>query len=411
MDGASKPHLLVLTSTYPRWVDDPEPGFVHELAKRLVADFDVTVLAPHTRGAKAEEDVDSVAVRRYRYAPASWETLVNDGGMVVNLRRNPLKWLLVPGFLLSQAWVARQLVRQKSVDVLHVHWLVPQGLVLLLLRMSGCGTPCLVTSHGADLYSLRGPLLNALKRRIVRACAAMTVVSSAMRSEAERIGLRPPRLEVLPMGVDLQGRFVPDAAAGRSADHLLFVGRLVPKKGLTYLLDALPRVLARRPAVTLAIAGFGPEEHSLRAQVQRQGLEAKVEFLGARPQSELPALYRSANLFVAPFVRDAAGDQEGLPVALMEAIACGCPVVAGDVAGLEDLLGAASGDIRVNPRDDAALAAAILAALDNPLVARIRALELRQAVAQRMDWAVIAAGYAGLLKDCMRISGKAEQGS
>ena len=56
-DDARKPRLLVLTSTYPRWRDDPEPGFVHELSKRLVADFDVTVLAPHARGAAVEEEV------------------------------------------------------------------------------------------------------------------------------------------------------------------------------------------------------------------------------------------------------------------------------------------------------------------------------------------------------------------
>lgn len=406
-DGTRRPRLLVLTSTYPRWRDDPEPGFVHELAKRLATDFDVTVLAPHARGAKVEEEMDGVAVRRYRYAPASWETLVNDGGMVANLRANPLKWLLVPGFLLSQAWVARRLVRQKSVDVLHVHWLVPQGLVMLLLRFSGCRTPYLVTSHGADLYSLRGPFLNALKRRIAKGSAAMTVVSSAMGAEVERLHMQPPRLDVLPMGVDLQGRFVPDATQHRRADRLLFVGRLVPKKGLTHLLDALPQVLARHPSVTLVIAGFGPEEQALRAQVQRLDLGSRVEFLGARPQSELPALYRSASLFVAPFVRDASGDQEGLPVALMEAIACGCPVVAGDVAGLQDLLGSASRDICVDPRDSAALAAAILAALDNPDAARARALKLRQAVAERVDWSVIAAGYARLLKGCVHTPGKA----
>jgi len=409
--GARKLRLLALTSTYPRWRDDPEPGFVHELAKRLTADFEVTVLAPHARGAEVEEIMDGVAVRRYRYAPVDWESLVNDGGMVANLRRNPFKWLLVPGFLLSQAWVARRIIRQRSVDVLHVHWLVPQGLVLLLLRLSGCRTPYLVTSHGADLYSLRGPLLNALKRRIARASATMTVVSSAMRAEAKRIGLQPPRLVVLPMGVDLQERFVPDAAQSPSTDRLLFVGRLVPKKGLTHLLDALPRVLARRPAVTLAIAGFGPEEQSLRVQVQRLGLEARVEFLAARPQSELPQLYRDASVFVAPFVRDASGDQEGLPVALMEAIACGCPVVVGDVAGLQDLLGAASRDICVRPDDNAALAAAILAALDNPAEARAQALKLRQAVAARVDWPIVAAGYAGLLKSCVRTPGNAGQGS
>src|SRR5690348_10765502 len=177
---ATKPRLLVLTSTYPRWRDDPEPGFVHELSRRLAADFEVTVLCPHAPGAKTLEELDGVSVERYRYAPTAWETLVHDGGMVANLKRKPLKWLLVPGFLLGQAWAARRIVRRRSVDVLHVHWLIPQGLATLLLRLLGCRVPYLVTSHGADLYSLRGSLSRALKRRVAAGSAAMSVVSSAM---------------------------------------------------------------------------------------------------------------------------------------------------------------------------------------------------------------------------------------
>lgn len=400
-DATRKPRLLVLTSTYPRWRDDPEPGFVQELAKRLTGDFEVLVLAPHARGAAVEGELDGVRVRRYRYAPASLETLVNDGGMVANLRNNPLKWLLIPGFLLSQTWVTWRLIRRFRPQVIHAHWLLPQGMVVTLLAKLTRTPPFLVTSHGADLYSLRGRLLNAAKRGVAAASTAMTVVSTAMQEEVRRVGMQPPRLEVLSMGVDLTGRFAPGPATERRRDRLLFVGRLVPKKGLTHLLDALPQVLAERPGVKLTIVGFGPEEAALRAQVQRLGLGATVEFLGARSQAELPPLYRSAALFVAPFVRDAAGDQEGLPVALMEALACGCPVVAGDVAGMQDLLGVAAAEVCVDPRDTQALVKAILAGLVDPAAAAARALELRKAMATRVDWTVIAAGYARVLKGCI----------
>ncbi|HEV2212045.1 MAG TPA: glycosyltransferase [Gammaproteobacteria bacterium] len=398
---ATKPRLLVLTSTYPRWRDDPEPGFVHELSRRLAADFEVMVLCPHAPGAKVEEELDGISVERYRYAPAAWETLVHGGGMVANLKRNPLKWLLVPGFLLGQAWAARRIVRRRCVDVLHVHWLIPQGLAALLLRLFGCRTPYLVTSHGADLYSLRGALPRALKRRVAAKSAAMSVVSGAMVEEAARLGLRPPKLEVLSMGVDLHGRFVPDTAVRRQADRLLFVGRLVPKKGLPYLLDAMPAVLARRPGVRLAIVGFGPEEVALKAQVKRLGLTTQVEFLGAKTQPELPELYRGASLFVAPFVKEASGDQEGLPVALMEAVGCGCPVIAGEVAGLRDLLGAAADQVCVDPKDSAALAAAILKSLEAPVEAATRALEVRRVALEKVDWSAVASGYSRLLRDCI----------
>jgi glycosyltransferase involved in cell wall biosynthesis len=265
--------------------------------------------------------------------------------------------------------------------------------------------PYVVTSHGGDLFGLRGKLLTALKRKVAASSAAMTVVSSAMREETARLGLRSPRVQVLPMGVDLRRRFVPDPTQTRAHDELLFVGRLVPKKGLTHLLDALPLVIAQRSQVKLVIAGFGPEQPALQAQAARLGIGDRVEFKGATPQQQLPALYRHASLFVAPFIRDASGDQEGLPVALMEAIGCGCPVIAGDVAGIHDLLGPAAADVVVRPDDAVALADAILASLQDPEAAMARAVVIRAAAAARVDWEQIAHQYADLIESCIRKPG------
>jgi glycosyltransferase involved in cell wall biosynthesis len=400
MTESSKPAMLVLASTYPRWRDDAEPGFVHELCRRLAGRFRVIALVPAAPGADPGGVLDGVEVIRYRYAPRVLQTLVPNGGIVANLRAARWKWLLLPGFVVGQYLAARRILRSRKVDLIHAHWLLPQGLVARrLARLHKI--PYLVTSHGGDLFGLRGRLPTRLKRKVANDCAAMTVVSSAMRDEAARIGLRPPRIEVLPMGVDMQDRFVPDDRSQRVADELLFVGRLVAKKGLTYLLDALPAVLERRPSTILNIVGFGPEENALKSQARRLGIERSVKFVGATPQQELPALYRHASLFVAPFVRDASGDQEGLPVALMEALGCGCPVVVGNVAGVRDLLGTAADAACVDPRDRAALAAKIIAALDDPPGAAYRAQSLRAAAMDRVDWRRIADGYADLLESCI----------
>jgi glycosyltransferase involved in cell wall biosynthesis len=333
-----KPGLLVLASTYPRWKDDHEPGFVHELSRRLCDAFDVTVVTPRTPGAAAREEMDGVRVIRYRYAPASMETLVYDGGIAANIARAKWKLLLLPGFVVGQYLAARGVLKAGGIDVVHAHWLVPQGLVARFAAVRS-STPYVVTSHGGDLFGLRGRIATWLKRLVAQRAAAMTVVSSAMREEATRIGLAPPSITVVPMGADLRERFVASESVERSRDRLLFVGRLVPKKGLPHLLEAMPLILARRPDAVLEIAGFGPERAALERQVSTLGIGDSVRFLGALPQQALPELYRRAAVFVAPFVRDTSGDQEGLPVALMEAIGCGCPAVVGDVAGVRDLLG------------------------------------------------------------------------
>lgn len=391
-----RPGLLVLASTYPRWRNDHEPGFVHELSRRLAAEFRVTVVTSHSPGALARESMDGVDVIRYRYAPGALESLVYGGGMAANLRRAPWKAVLLPGFLVSMLLAAFRVLRNTPIEVIHAHWLLPQGLVARWVAR-GRGVPYVVTSHGGDLFGLRGRLATRLKRAVADASAAMTVVSTAMRDEARGLGLRPPTLDVLPMGVDLQSRFVPDAKVQRDRDRLLFVGRLVPKKGLAHLLEALPLVAARRPGVVLDIAGFGPQQAALRDQARRLGIASRVDFIGAMPQHELPALYRRASLFVAPFVRDASGDQEGLPVALMEAIGCGCPAVVGFVPGLEDLLGDATRAISVVSGDHAALADAIVSALEDPAAAMARANALREAATGKVGWSSIAGAYGRLL--------------
>lgn len=391
-----RPTLLVLASTYPRWENDPEPGFVHELCRRLARSFDVVAVVPDAPEAAPSGMLDGVEVLRYRYAPRMLQTLVNNGGIATNLRRSPWKWLLVPGFIGGQYLAARRVIRARRVDAVHAHWLIPQGWIArILLRRHGA--PFVVTSHGGDLFGFRGKALQVVKCKVAQASAAMTVVSSAMRDEVVRLDLRPSRLVVLPMGVDLQHRFVVDVDAKRQVQQLLFVGRLVPKKGLPHLLHALPKVLATRPGVTLKIVGFGPEQPALMTLAKQLGIDAQVEFCGAIAQPELPALYRQASAFVAPFVRDESGNQEGLPVVLMEAIGCGCPAIVGNVPGVSELLGDEANAVCVDPRDADALAEAILDVLDHPDVARQRALAIRRAALDKVDWEHIALSYGQIM--------------
>lgn len=394
------PTLLVLASTYPRWAGDVEPAFVHELARRLTRRFRVIVLAPHAQGAKRRELLDGVEVQRYRYAPERLETLVNDGGIVTNLRRASWKYLLVPGFVLMQAWQAWRLVRRCRVDVIHAHWLIPQGVVAALLRsLPGKRVPFLVTSHGADLYALKGRLMESIKLFVADRASTVAVVSGAMRRRLVGMGVRMDKAAVMPMGVDLESRFVPDLSVARSGREILFVGRLVEKKGLRFLLDAMPRVLVRVPEASLSIVGFGPEEAALKEQARALGVNARVRFIGPVSQQQLPDLYRRAALLVAPFVTAASGDEEGLGLVLVEAAGCGCPVLAGDVPAVRDVLGHGALNV-VDARDVDQLAAAIIGILHDPRSATIGAATLREGLLGKFGWNHVANAYAASLARC-----------
>lgn len=384
------PKLLVLTSTYPRWRDDAEPAFVHELSRRLVDRFHVTVLCPHAPGAQMRETLDGVNVIRYRYAPTPLETLVNNGGIVTNLRRNKWKFLLVPGFLLVQLWWARRLIRRGEVDIVHAHWILPQGIVAALTqRVSGKRrVPFVVTSHGADLFALRGRLAQWLKRFVVRRATAATVVSEGMREPFLELGADPASLSIEPMGVDLTGRFTPDLSIERSRDEILFVGRLVEKKGLRHLIDAMPLVLKSRPTAFLTVAGFGPELEERREQAARLSIEDRVRFLGAVKQEHLPELYRRAAVLVAPFVEAVGGDQDGLGLVVVEAAGCGCPALVAELAATRHLRGVSPLIKVASWRDASELAATIIS---------FQVQDGRSDALLKFDWMERADAYAATL--------------
>jgi glycosyltransferase involved in cell wall biosynthesis len=399
---AQRKKLLVLASTYPRWAGDPEPGFVHELSKRLTDVFEVAVLCPHAQGAMEQEVLDGVYVTRYRYAPSAWETLVNHGGITTNLRNKPWKWLLLPCFLFAQFWATWTNIRRYQPDIVHAHWLIPQGLFIAVLKLIDKQTPpFLVTSHGADVFAFRSRPMQALKRFVTQQAAVLTVVSQTMREELLQLEEDQSKIEVMPMGVDLSERFTPDPAITRSNNEILFVGRLVEKKGVRFLLDAMPKILALHPAAHLLIAGFGPEEVALKRQVEQLGLQNTVQFLGAITQTELPALYRRAAVMVAPFVQAENGDVEGLGLVVVEALGCACPVIVGDVPAVYDLIPKDSGWI-VPPAGAEKFAASIVAILTDQPSAQQKVHHIRLSLLNTLSWQTIAARYVALIHSILR---------
>ncbi|MCK5716704.1 MAG: glycosyltransferase, partial [Thiomargarita sp.] len=247
--------ILVMTSTFPRWKGDLEPPFVYELSKRLSHYYKVHILAPHDKGAALSENFDQLKITRFRYFFTKYQTLAYDGGILSKLKQNPWRYLLVPLFMIAECWALIRLLRQEQFDLIHAHWLIPQGFIAVL----ACAffkkpPPILCTSHGGDLFALRGKLFKRLKQIVLHRATALTVVSQAMQKTAVSIGAEASKIQVIPMGVDVLNQFIPPVNARRE-NSLLFVGRLVEKKGLFYLLAALPLIIKAHPNIILTIAG------------------------------------------------------------------------------------------------------------------------------------------------------------
>jgi len=386
--------VLVLTSTFPRWKDDTEPKFVENLCRCLASENDIDIIAPHCAGAAKEEIVSAtMKVFRFRYAPDKWESLAYEGGILPNLKTNPIRLLLVPLFLLGQMWLCTKLLRKQSYDVIHAHWIVPQGLIAILARrLSASDAMVVVTSHGGDLYALKGRVLSAIKSWILRKSDALTVVSKAMHSKAIELGANPEHLSVIPMGVDSYQTFYPlDAHSARA--NLIFVGRLVDKKGIEYLLGAMPQIIAKHPDTFLHIVGDGPLMPELKLRSIALGIESAVVFEGGIVNTEIPNLLRKALIAVAPSIVTDSGDQEGTPVSIMETMACGCATIVADYPGASDIIDNGSNGFLVPQKDSEAIAEKVCHLLSNIELCESLCKAAQKTVRNRYDWRVVSDAF------------------
>lgn len=384
--------LLVLTSTFPRWAGDTEPAFVFELCRRLTADWDVTVLAPHAAGALRRETLDGIFVLRYRYGPAAWEKLAYEGGILANLKRRPWLICLLPSFLIAQLWATRRELRALRPAAVHAHWIVPQGIVLAAaLAGAGQRPRTICTAHGSDVSALRGCFWVGQRKWVASRLDRIVAVSQELKDRLVSEGCPREEVDVIPMGADLAGMFTP-ADQTRSQNEILFVGRLAREKGADILLAAMPRILAQRPDATLTLIGDGPEKVSLRDTAHRLGLSDRVRFSGALPHAVLPDYYRRATLLVLPSRR------EGFVLVLVEALGCGCPVAAADLPAVRNLLdnGRNGGLFRLEDPND--LARVVLELLSDAPAAAALARRGREAVVDCCDWHTIAWRYGQALE-------------
>lgn len=344
-----RPRLLVVASTYPAYPGDGTPAFVRDLAIAESAEYETTVLVPSIRGAAGSETEGSLTVRRFRFFPRRWEDLA-DGAILENLRTKKSRWLQVPFFLLFEIIAIRRVVRQFKPDVIHAHWLIPQGAAALIAAPR---VPKLVTTLGGDLYGLRDPLSRRVIRAVLRNAKLATTMNLDMRDRLIDLGSTPGSTEVLPMGADLDYIRPLAAAVSREPGRVLFVGRLVEKKGLTHLIDAV-RMLPDVP-LALHVVGDGP----LRADLEAQAAGLPITFLGALGRTELAAEYGASTVAVFPSVAAASGDQDGLPVALLEAMSAGTAVVVSRMPGLAEAVVDGDSGLVVTPGSPTELAEAI----------------------------------------------------
>ena len=280
-----------------------------------------------------------------------WTTIGKALTIEVEGRRERLKTLahVIPAISLALYW------RKKPIRHIHAHW-AHTATTIAMHASELLGVNFSFTGHANDLFVHRVGLVGKLRRARFVVC-----ISEFHRRFYLALGADPAKLCVVYCGIDMdryEERINDDKSLGLPS--ILGVGRLVEKKGFRDLIAACSVLKERGIAFSCIIAGSGPEESRLRSQITEAGLSDDINLTG-RPvrQEDLPSLLHASRVVALPCVRDSDGDMDGLPQVLIEAMACGIPVVSTRLVGIPDLVRCGSHGTLVEPEDVTALADAL----------------------------------------------------
>jgi len=349
--------ILFFSMVYPRAYEPTRGTFCYATCKALAQRHQVRVVSPQAwmECLRRPQPLDPRFVSEV--GPTEYPCYVYPPGM---LRASYGSWM----------WhsVRRSLLRvagEFRPQAILSQWADPDGTTAVRLGRR-LGIPSGVIVGGSDvLLMVQDPRRRAVVARTLQSAQAVFAVSQDLREKTIALGVDPQRVHVVYRGVD--EAFSPGSReeARRRLDlpvegeMVLWVGKMVPVKGLEVLLDAFARVAQARPQASLVLVGGGPRRGAVEQQIRALGLQDRVRLMGLIESERLPDWYRAAD------VTALSSHSEGIPNVLRESLACGTPYVATRVGGIAEL-----GDhpaLRlVPPGDAAAMASALEQALAHP---------------------------------------------
>jgi len=319
-----------------------------------------------------------------------------------NLKRSHLAKLEVLPFLISELLLTLFLVIKNKIEIINSHWIIPQGFIGALAKKIVKVKKHIVTIHAGDISFLeRLPFKRQIFAFIIKNSDFLIFVSRYGKNRLKNIVL-PNLMEeferktkIIPMGIYIKN-------FQRNNNHhyvktLLFIGRLVEKKGVKYLLRSIPLVRNKIPDIKLTIVGDGPSREGLENLAKKSAITDYVDFVGFKTGQEKINYFASSSILVVPSIQTRRGDVEGLPVVIMEGMAAGKPIVASNVGGISEIVKENKNGFLVKPESPTQLAEKIVCLLNHPEMAKQMG-EASLLLVKNYDWKLIGVQYASIIK-------------
>lgn len=378
--------MTICTTNFPRWQGDFRVPFIYEAARAIKNHGNkVKILTMHTPGAETHEYFDEMEVFRAKYLPEKMEVLQKDAsGIPEAWRKGFLPKLATIPFLVSfTSMVAKQ---GKGSDILHCNWSL-SGLAAYLSKFWH-KSPYIVTVQGSDVFkSINIPIVRSMIGLALRKANHIIALSEELKTATTRFGVPTERITVIPNGVNIS-QFPVGSKEGRK-HQLLFVGSLIERKGVNYLIKAMSILKTNHPDYQLILVGEGKDRNSLETLVKELGLQENVTFFGTQPQKKVSELMRESRLFILPSI------EEGQGVVLVEALASGTPCIGNRVGGIPDVISSEVG-LLVDVGNVKDLAKAIESFLIDEVLWEEASVNARSRAEIKYDWYALAEKMIGI---------------
>ncbi len=387
--------VLFVVTAFPRYPGDViTPWLLEEIRGLKKYGVEVDVFTSSYKGLKSGLFED-IMVYRFRYCFKRYENLTHEEMAADRYGRGLRYKFIALCYLLFGIKAIYQHCRRNRYDVVHIHWPFPHIIFGFFARKAR-PTKLVVTFYGAEVRWLRKKFawLSNIMRYLLRSADAFIAISTHIAAEIN--SLVEQKVSIIPFGAACEAG---DDVRTSDDKFILFVGRLVERKGVKILIEAFSRIHNLIPH-RLVIVGDGPEKNDLMIQATQLKLDQRVEFAGWVPSFALKEYFRKCTVFVNPSIVDRRGDTESLGVVQLEAMTFAKPVIASRVGGIVDTIEDGKSGILVPPGDPERLAQALLDLTRNQQRARRLGNYGKKLVRTRFNWDRIIKKVIDLYEEC-----------
>jgi len=325
--------ICIVTTMFPKFLGDYYGSFIFDEVKALTKKgFEVHVVTQHNPGISYEEVMDNIYIHRFKWLePKKFRALVHFEGLMDIIRMITYVISLFLNLIL--------IIWKYKIQIIHAHSVIPTGFIASLVSKI-MRKPLFITAHGMDINNFENQrFFNYFISHSLNSSYKSIAVSEDLANKMRLMVNDDNKIVVIKNAVDTD-RFNPNKNINIRQNFgikyedvvILFVGYLDEFKGIYELINAFNIIHSENRKVKLMMIGAGPKKDHLLKILTEMNIENEVIFTGRVEPQKIHKYYQAADIFVLPSYT------EGLPVSVLEAMACGLPIVATDVGGIPEII-------------------------------------------------------------------------